>query len=348
MTKNAVMLLCAIGMAGCYPTIPPQQDAVTYRALDTHPGCTTDGLSYTAASIPGYKCAAKEYAFPAGVTEDTSKPIVLLIHGNSSTPADFEKYPANSADALPMLSERLIAAGFKTYAVDLRIDKVDDPQGNLTTENAARNIDHGWSVPIAEHFIESVMKAYPSRKIVIVGFSLGTTIARDAVRKLYVESKRPFDRIQAMILTAGSNHGVSTYRALCGSNPTMRGRVACELGDRNAYGDGTPFLNLLNGPDGDYETPCADGNTAYGTAGVCGGNKVQYTTIVMRDVSQGTYQDEFVSEASAALKGADNQHLELTDNDLSGYFYNGLFKNHFGSVRSEAALKIIMNRLGVQ
>ena len=43
---------------------------------DIHPGCSTAGLSYTAASIPGYPCAAKAYPFPDGVSEDTSKPIV--------------------------------------------------------------------------------------------------------------------------------------------------------------------------------------------------------------------------------------------------------------------------------
>lgn len=335
--------LC-LGLLGCDPTIPPMEDAVTYRALATHPGCSTAGLTaYSPAEIPGYTCAAKGYAFPAGVTEDTSKPIVLLIHGNSSTPADFETF-AGDASATPMLAERLVAAGFRTYAVDLRIDRVDDPVSNNTTENAARNVDHGWSVPIAAHFIESVMKAYPERKISIAGFSLGTTIARDALRRLYADNKKPFHRIQDLVLAAGGNHGVSTYRALCSSNPTMRGRVACEMGDRTTYSP-TPFLALLNGEAGAFETPCADGNTAYGTAGVCGGNKVQYTTIVMRDISQGTYQDEFVSEASSALLGADNQLLSLTDNDLTNYFWNGLFKNHFGSIRSEAALQIAMNRL---
>ncbi len=347
MKKLTAAVLCSVALSACYPQIPPVEEAVNYRALETHPGCTTADLKYTAAQIPGYTCAAKEYAFPAGVTEDTSKPIVILIHGNSSTPADFEKYvkPDSTTEPLPMLSERLVAAGFKTYAVDLRIDKTDDPVGNNTTENAARNIDHGWSVPIAAHLIDSVMKANPNRKVSIVGFSLGVTIARDAARRLYQDGKRPYERIKAFVLAAGSNHGVSTYRALCNTNPTMRGRVACELGDRNAYGNGTPFLNLLNGENGAFETPCADGNTAYGTAGVCGGNKVAYTTVVMKDVSQGTYQDEFVSEASAALKGADNQLLQLTDNDLSGYFFNGIFKNHFGAARSEAALTKMMNAL---
>lgn len=339
----AICSTLSLALLGCEPNIPPMEDAVTYRALDAHPGCTKEGTSYTQADIPGYLCSAKAYAFPAGVSEDVEKPIVLLIHGNSSTPADFETY-AGDTNKQPMLAERLVAAGFRTYAVDLRIDKVDDPQANNSTENTARNIDHGWAVPIAAHFIESVMKAFPNRKISIVGFSLGTTIARDVLRKLYGEEKKPFHRIQALVLAAGANHGVSSYRALCGTNLTMRGRVACELGDRTSYTP-TSFLSLLNGDGGAFETPCADGVTAYGTSGVCGNNAVKYTTLVMRDISQGTYQDEFVSEASAHLEGADNQLLLLTDNDATKYFYNGLFKNHFGSIRSAHALQIAMDAL---
>ena len=78
---------------------------------------------------------------------------------------------------------------------------------------------------------------------------------------------------------------------------------------------------------------------------VCGGNHVRYLTIVMQDIADGSYQDEFVSEASTHLGGADNQHVSLQDFDTSNYFYNGLFKNHYGSLRSEAGLTIIMNKV---
>src|SRR5262245_41592784 len=66
-------------------TLPQPGDnsypGASYRTLapdgagNAHPGCTTAGLMYTPASIPGYACAAREFDFPAGVTEDTSKPI---------------------------------------------------------------------------------------------------------------------------------------------------------------------------------------------------------------------------------------------------------------------------------
>src|SRR5262249_36547454 len=142
----------------------------------------------------------------------------------------------------------------------------------------------------------------------------------------------------------GAHHGVSSFRKQCGKNPTMRGRITCELGDRTSY-EPTEFQKPNNGPDGAWETPCLDGDTAYGQKGVCGGHKVRHTTIVMKDVAQGSYQDEFVSEGSSALKGAKNLTVSLSDNDVSGYFYAPAFINHYGSLRSEAALKLLMEAL---
>ncbi|MBX3186113.1 MAG: MFS transporter [Labilithrix sp.] len=323
------------------------QDALAYRDLASHPGCTTAGLetrtasAFVPANIPGYRCAAKAYPL-AG--EDPKKPIVLLVHGNSSTPADWEKFPADKPDAAPMLAERLAAAGFRVLAVDVRYDKSDDPKTDNKTENAAMNFDHGWAVPIVEHFIDAVMTAFPDRQLSLVAFSVGPTIARDALRRLHRAKKKPFERFTHLVFAAGSHHGVSSFRALCGTNPTMRGRVACELGDRTSY-QPTKFLEPLNGPGGAWETPCLDGDTAFGQRGVCGGHKVSYTTVVMQDVKEGTYQDEFVSEGSAKLQGANNLTVSLQDDDLTGYFYNGLFKNHMGAIRSEAALKVITTAL---
>lgn len=316
---------------------------IKYRDLATHPGCTTDGLTYPAAVIPGYKCAAKAYPV---ANEDATKPIVLLIHGNSSSPADYEKFPADKADAKPMLAERFSGAGYRVYAVDFRHDKSDDPAGNNDTENAAQNFDHAWAVPITQHFIDSVLNANPGRKIALVGFSVGPTIIRDALRRLHREKKKPYERITQLVYAAGGHHGVSTFRKLCGPNPTMRGKIACELGDRTAFQD-TDISRPNNGPNGAWETPCLDGKTAYGQTGVCGDHKVRYLTIVMRDVKEGTYQDEFVSEGASALKGADNKTVELTDNDDTGYFFNGIFKNHYGALRSNAALDLITQAIAV-
>jgi pimeloyl-ACP methyl ester carboxylesterase len=318
----------------------PIADTIAYRTLDAHAGCSQASMSYAPASVADYGCAAKQYSFPAGVTEDTGAPIVILVHGNSDTPAGFERFPE---DGIDQLAERLPAAGLRTYAIDLRIDLVDEPQGNNETENAARNVDHGWSVPLLERFYQSVLAANPGRRVTLIGFSLGATVIRDALRRLHLAGAQPFDRLEDVVLLAGANHGVSSC-ALCGANPTMRGEVTCQMGCRDNFSP-TPFLKALNGPGGAYETPCADGDRAFGETDACGGNPVAYTTVVMRDIDNGTYQDLFVSESSARLAGADNRLIALEDVDESGYFFDGLFKNHYGAARSQAALDIILDKV---
>ena len=338
------------------PSMAANHDAITYRDLASHPGCTTDGLSYPPAQIGAYRCAAK--AYPLVVAEDTSKPIVIMLHGNSSTPGDWEVCtPGTGATSKcvppsmspPMLSERLVAAGVRAYAVDLRMDKTDDPTTNdPKTGNPAHNMSHGWAVPILEHMIESVIGAYPQRQLAIVGFSMGPTVIRDALRRLHRRGVKPFEHIHSLVLASGANHGVSSYRKKCGDpanplNVTMAGTVACEMGDLVAF-TLTPFLTSLNGTDGAWETPCSDGNTAYGQSNICGGHTVHYTTVVMQDPPMGALQDEFVSQKSSALLGADNKTVSLADQDQTGYFYN-LFKNHYGAIRSEAGLGIIVTAL---
>jgi hypothetical protein len=125
----------------------------------------------------------------------------------------------------------------------------------------------------------------------------------------------------------------------------MRGKVGCEMGDRTAYKQ-TAFHVPLNGPNGDFETPCADGDHAFGQAGVCGGHTVRYTTIVMKDeIVNGALRDQFVSEGSAALKGATNLTVPVTSPDTSKYFCNGLFADHYGPVRSAVGIGMIMDAL---
>src|SRR5678815_3682673 len=132
--RRTLVFMFALG--GCFRSIPGPtgdggdgsvDDAIEYRDdLASHPGCTTAGLAYTAASIPGYPCAAKSYG--AG---DTDKSIVILVHGNSDTPDEFEKFE----DGDPMIAETLVGDGHEVIAVDLRIDECDDPQANNDTEN---------------------------------------------------------------------------------------------------------------------------------------------------------------------------------------------------------------------
>ncbi|HYI02977.1 esterase/lipase family protein [Hyalangium sp.] len=383
-----------------------------YRPLTNHPGCTTENLYYdkgnTAgttpytdgnndgkwtgavafggpnaatgfidgdkAAIPGYPCAAKEYTQP---NEDTSKPIIILVHGNSTRPHTWEKFllppgtqPTTAfenvqftadATAREQLAEKLIAQRYRVIAVDFRTDIVTnvDPAANSTTQNAAGNIDHGWSTPILQGMLKAVMKNHPNRKVALIAHSLGVSVARDALRRMYVEhiqgkadAINPFPRVSHVILGSGANHGVSTYDpalgALCDNNKTMRGTIVCEMGSRSNYVQ-TYFHKPLNGPRDLFTTPCADGDYAFGKKGQCDGNVVKYHTITMTDKEKGTnYQDLYVSEAASRMDmdGCVNNKLTtLNDYDTSGYFNKGFIANHFGSMRSEAGLGLVLEYL---
>ncbi|HWN69818.1 MAG TPA: hypothetical protein VNM90_19385, partial [Haliangium sp.] len=300
-------------------------------------------------------------------TEDTKKPIIILIHGNSDSPLEWEShfvepgslgFPTDQEER-DQLADLLPAAGYRTIAADFRIDLVDDP----ASANVAKNIDHGWAVPIAESLIKQVIINNPGRRVSLIGFSLGATVTRDALRRLFLQFQNDewdinvFTRVEDVIVASGAHHGVSTYGAFCGNNQTMVGSAACELGSRVGYTP-VPFHAPLNGPaatavdepfGGWYETPCADASYAFGLRDVCGGHAVEYTTVTMEDPENGTLRDEFVSEHASRLyptECANNVLTTLDDFDTSGYFADGNFRNHFGSIRSVAALMLIVQELG--
>jgi pimeloyl-ACP methyl ester carboxylesterase len=344
----------ADGGGGCSEAAYADCGEVNYRDdLAAHPGCSTEGLTYAPAQITGYRCAAKEYVG----TEDTSKPIVLLVHGNSDNVGSWEAYGNDTTcstpkpdENAPMLAERLVAAGYRVYAVDMRADRVCQVDrcdcDDITICNFTNTMDHGWGVPIVMHFIQSVADAYPDRRISIVGHSFGVTVIRDALRRLHRNGYPVFSRLQDVVLASGGNHGVSSYCGYncCGQCPHMRGTCACEMGNRDAF-EPTCFSRPLSGPDGAWEAPCADGQTAFGCPDACGGNAVAYTTVVMEDMADGSQRDVCVSEASAELRGTANLTISLDSVDLTNYFFCGFLDNHFGSIRSGEGLDTIMRTL---
>jgi hypothetical protein len=333
---------------------------IVYRDdLTMHPGCTTVGITtrtwldgtpakYTPAVINGGKftCSAKEYPVPAN--EDVTKPIIVLVHGNSSTPNDWEVY-ANDPTKAPMISETLLADGYHVYASDVRFDKVPIDM----TNNPAQNYDHGWAVPIVQSLLTNLFEQYPPPRMFNIGaFSIGPTVVRDALRRMLRLGLNPFARIHAMHFASAGNHGVGTYTALCGKNTTMAGLAACQLGNRQGY-TVTPFELPLNGgnpPDTQsFDTPCADGTTAFGQANACGCNKVVYTTAVFKDNADGTTLDEIVDEASTALVGATNMTVTEPEpgtcpagstTNCVGYFSYPELEYHFASIRSAQGIAI--------
>ncbi|MEM1025230.1 MAG: alpha/beta hydrolase [Myxococcota bacterium] len=325
----------------------------------------------TPASIPGYDCAAKAYET---TNVDMSKPIVILVHGNSSSVTSFEEY-FNAGIAgtevttfsqfsfnvettvREQLATKLLNDGFEVIAFDARTDLVNQLTDYDVMANANRNIDHGWSVPMLQSLVNAVMTNNPGRRISLIGHSLGTTMIRDALRRMYVAwtdseagALNPFPQLADVILASGANHGVSTG-GLC--DPMVRNMsiaVTCEMGDRGAFLP-TYFSEVNNGPNDLYTAPCADGSYAFGSEDQCGNNVVDYTTITMEDVPDGSFQDEFVSESSARLDlepCVDNELVSLADFDASGYFFDalpGFLANHFGSIRSDAGMAIILDKL---
>ena len=365
---------CATASASSLASNPNDQDAIgPYVAymdnLAMHPGCSTTGLTtrlavdgtaagYTAAVINGgaYKCAAKEYG-----TDDGAKPIVVLVHGNSSTPGDWEAF-VNDASHTPMIAETLVADGVHAYAADVRYDLVPTD----TTNNPAKNFDHGWAVPIVESLLTNLFAQYPApRMFNLAGFSTGSTVLRDALRRMLRKGENPFARIHGILYASGANHGGSAYATDCvnessPANPTMAGLVACQVGNRTNY-TLTPFESPLNGGQLDlpsFDTPCADGSTAYGQTGACGCNTVHYTTSVYADGANGTLLDELVSQASAMLDGAQNLTVTQTEPGTctgsgssmtcSGYFFYPSFEHHYGSIRSVQGIAIAKTALEAQ
>ncbi|MEM6733669.1 MAG: alpha/beta hydrolase, partial [Myxococcota bacterium] len=261
------------------PVSAAERFAGKYRDdLSIHPGCVPrteyTGInaepfslandatvpSGSPASITGYTCAAKEYDQPS---EDTTLPIVILVHGNSSGVTTYEEFTLGAivgmeltsstgvtftadATAREQLASKLIAAGHRVIGFDARVDLVATEEGwnmDQATGNAFLNIDHGWAVPLLQSLVNAVMTNNPSREVSLVGHSLGATVVRDTLRRMYINSRdnvagavNPFPQLADVILLSGANKGVAAGTALCAAKPTqMAGTVTCEMGDRESF-----------------------------------------------------------------------------------------------------------------
>jgi hypothetical protein len=327
--------------------------------------------------LTGYTCAAKVYnARPEGI--DESLPIVVLQHGNSGSPNHFEEYfQAKLAgkdtasggfnykcapQAQKMLATRLVEAGYQVVAPDLRPDLIVTLDGvNLAADvknseygDAVGSIDHGWGTPILQHFLKVLMKN-TTKQISILGHSYGYSVVRDALRRIYLEYKagtyeiNPFTRLRDVVLASGTAHGVAGGNKSCAFYVTLRGKCNCQMGDRDSY-TATEFNKRCNGPDDLFSVPCADGSFAFGETDQCEGHLVRYTTITMKDIAGGKFQDEFVSEGASMLDLShcvDNQLISNTNGfDSSCFFLGGaLLANHLGSIRSTEGIELILKTL---
>lgn len=199
-----------------------------------------------------------------------------------------------------------------------------------------------------------MIRANPGRRISLVGHSLGASSIRDALRRLWLardtSGVNPLALVQDVVLLSGAAHGTRFGNLGCSSYGHMRGKIGCELGERSFFLE-TYFTRPLNGPDEVWGTPCADGWYAWGVDDACGGNVVEYSTLVMEDIFFGSYREEHSSEASSAMGVdgcAENETITLADYDTSAFFttnFPGLFPNHLGPVRSNAGILRVLQKL---
>lgn len=335
------------------------------------------------ARIPGYPCAAKAYVTPA---EDKGKPVVILVHGNSVRPHTWEEFEYDPSDLDPdgtvtaanglkftpqparaQLVSRLVAAGHRVIAFDARSDQVAAFEAQL---NPARNLSHGWAVPMLQALFTAVIEenladeGRTEKRIAIVTHSFGGTAAYDALRRMWLASREtgatapnPFQYTSHVIFGSAGHHGVLTYDqgssgeppGYCDSaRPSMRGWATCEYGSLLAYVP-TYFTDPLNGWKDLFSTACADGDFAFGRRGACGGNAVKYTNVYMEDPPEGGIGlDGFLNARSMTLDMpgcVENRAIATDSFDWSAYFWKGILAAHLGSIRSERGMAIILEEL---
>ena len=370
---------------GCAPRLVYDGDTDIFNSATTNSsneatvpsGSGADGTN-SGTLLQGYQCAAKIYdARPSGF--DDGLPIVVLMPGNSGSPNHFEEYfraeiagttvtsgsfeYTLASTVQESLATKLVALGYQVFSPDMRPDQIIATLDGavVATEfadpsfgDAFGSMDHGWGSPILQHFMETLM-TNTDQQISMVGHSYGYSLVRDSLRRIYMKHKagnfpiNPYTRIRDLVLCSGTAHGVRNGDLECSTRSNLRSKCNCQMGDRESYIP-TDFNKALNGPNDLYATPCADASTAYGETGVCEDHAVRYTTITMRDVEDGVFQDEYVSEGASALNIAPCVSNELISSengfDTSGFFYGGaLLANHLGAIRSQEGIAKIIEAL---
>lgn len=215
---------------------------------------------------------------------------VIFLHGNNVDHVDWY-----------LVRDDFKAAGWTDQELwGLSYNGLGNDEGNTSTrDNAEGKAEHAQmggdgigritnnDVNVADvyRFIQAVRAYTGSTSFTLVSHSLGVTLARKTL-KAHPELRND---LVAFVGIAGGNHGTS----LCppGSETTV---YAC-----NELAAGTPWLEDLNGPDGNDETyPPAKWMTVYdGT---------------------GTFDVAFVGPAyaqSPVLKGADNRAYPFTNHN---------------------------------
>lgn len=230
-------------------------------------GHAAAALALTAAAVFAHAAGTVGNTLPANfpVIEDVSlgKPIigfgaagpvtrtpVIFLHGNNDTP-----FPTacNVYGRIQALAQYLADNGYSTSELwglgyegdqcDLRIDNTR--RSSIAHSNQA-------NVPDLRRFVNAVLAYTGARQVDIVGHSLGVTLAREWIRQDFAYLK-----VRRLVAIDGPNHGIvncspdarNYFQLPAFGAFTPTSEVCQELGSPN-----TPFLRLLNGPGGVFET----------------------------------------------------------------------------------------------
>lgn len=197
------------------------------------------------------KLVDREWGFPLGGFGGTAKgaPLrhvpVIFVHGNNVDAADW--YPVRDAFREAGWSDQeLWALSYNGLgsnngsALRTPNPERDAEHEEMGSDGTARITNNEVNVPDLYDFILAVREYTGSDRFVLVGHSLGVTLARRTL-KVHPDLR---DDLVAFVGIAGANHGTS----LC--PPGSEGNVvSCD-----EIAAGTQWLADLNGPDGADET----------------------------------------------------------------------------------------------
>jgi hypothetical protein len=185
-----------------------------------------------------------------GAAGPVSRTPVILVHGNNDTPFPTACNPFGNIQALAQFLANNGYATSELWGVGYQGDQCDLPADQTLRSRIAHT--NAANVPDLRRFVRAVMAYTGASQVDIVAHSLGVTVAREWMRE--DEMQRTVRRLVAI---DGPNHGIincspdpaNYWQAAAAGGFTPSSDVCQELGSPD-----TPFLRLLNGPDGQSET----------------------------------------------------------------------------------------------
>jgi len=176
---------------------------------------------------------------------------VIFLHGNNDTPFPTACNPLYGR--IQSLAQHLADNGYSTselWGLGYQGDRCDVNADQTQRSRIAHT--NQANVPDLRRFVRAVLQYTGAQQVDIVGHSLGVTLAREWMRQ-----DLAYLKVRRLVAIDGPNHGIIN----CSPDPanyfqlpsqggfTPSSEVCQELGSPD-----TPFLRLLNGPGGAFET----------------------------------------------------------------------------------------------